>query len=72
MDQPVPAEDQFIQAGGNIPKLSFCTDLIEKGGQQPGQLFDQIIYRCDIRVEECGNVPGKQVRVPDKYAAHGQ
>ena len=72
MDQLIPAKHRFIQAGGNIPELSFCTDLIEKGGQQPGQLFDQVVHRCNVCVEKFGNVPGEQVRVPDKDTTHGQ
>ena len=68
MNQDILSACHFVQTGGNIPQFPFCTNVIEESWKNSCELFDQIIDRGNIRVQEPGNITGKEVCILDKNA----
>jgi len=67
--QPVVAERQLVHPGGDVAQLPFGADFAEIHGEQAQKLFDQVVGRRDVGVQQTRDVPLDQVRVADENAA---
>ena len=72
MDKGVPAQEQIVDPGGDVPEPALGPDLVEIGGKHPAELFDQVVDRGDVAVQEAGYVPGEELRVLDHHPAQGE
>ena len=72
MDENVPPMGQFIDSCGDLPEFTLGSDIVKVGGEQPGDLFCQVVCGSDIAVKKPRDIPRKEVGILDKHAAQGQ